>query len=52
MTEEEYFSLLNRLVKGAQYLENPLIKPEDYEKGMRIYDAIAKQILKHKGLIQ
>lgn len=49
MSEEEYFELLNRLVKGAEYLSNPLIKPEDYEKGLKIYDAIEEKIMRYKG---
>jgi len=43
-TEEEYFALLERIVKGAEYLENPLIKPEDYQKGMRLYDQLCEQV--------
>lgn len=32
--------LLERIVRGAEYLENPLIKPEDYERGMKLYDEL------------
>ncbi|SDW64238.1 hypothetical protein SAMN05444487_10515 [Marininema mesophilum] len=32
MTDGEYNQLLARAVKGAVYLDNPLIKPEDREK--------------------
>ena len=40
--DEEYFKILKRIVNGADYLENPLIKPEDYEKGMKLYDELCK----------
>lgn len=43
-TEGEYFTLLERIVKGAEYLDNPLIKPEDKEKGMKLYDALCGQV--------
>lgn len=52
MTEEEYFKLLERIIKGAEYLDNPLIKPEDYRKGMKLYDALCEQVLQYKGLIE
>ncbi|WP_164491872.1 hypothetical protein [Staphylospora marina] len=52
MTEAEYLKLLDRIVKGAEYLENPLIKPEDYSRGMRLYDQLVQQLLKYKGLIE
>lgn len=48
MTEEEYNDLLERIVKGAEYLSNPLIKKEDYEKGMKLYDALCEKALKHR----
>jgi hypothetical protein len=38
--DEEYDALLGRIVKGAEYLENPLIKPADYKKGMALYDEL------------
>lgn len=41
--EKEYFALLERIVKGAEYLENPLIKPEDYAKGMRLYNEFCRR---------
>lgn len=43
MTEDEYFKLLERIVKGAEYLENPLITKEDYAKGMRLYDGLCEK---------
>lgn len=51
MTEEEYHETLERIVKGAEYLSNPLIKPEDYEKGMKLYDELCEKILRHNGVI-
>ncbi|GAB7387402.1 hypothetical protein BSNK01_12380 [Bacillaceae bacterium] len=51
MTEQEYFKLLERLVKGADYLDNPLLLPEEYEKGRKLYDEIEEKILRYKGLI-
>lgn len=47
-TDEEYFKLLERLVKGAIYLENPLITEEDHSKGMKLYDAIEAEIEAYK----
>lgn len=41
---EEYRKLLERLANGAEYLENPLIKPEDYAKGKALYDKIEQEI--------
>jgi hypothetical protein len=49
MTDEEYFKLLKRIVKGAEYLENPLIKKEDYEKGMKLYDKLCELVENHKS---
>lgn len=46
-TEEEYFAILERIVKGAEYLENPLIKEEDYEKGMKLYDKLCEQVQRY-----
>lgn len=36
--DDEYFKMLERIVKGAEYLDNPLITKEDYDKGMKIYN--------------
>ena len=38
--DDEYDKLLDRIVKGAEYLDNPIIKPDDYKKGMKLYDAL------------
>lgn len=35
-----YDELLDRLVKGANFLDNPLIKPEVYEAGMKKFERI------------
>jgi hypothetical protein len=43
--DDEYFKLLERVVKGAEYLGNPLIKEEDKEKGMVLYDSLCTQAL-------
>ena len=42
--EKEYFQLLDRLVKGAEYLSNPMITEEDYKKGLALYNKIDKRI--------
>lgn len=42
--DEEYHKVLERIVKGAEYLDNPLIKPEDREKGMQLYDQLCQSI--------
>ena len=46
---EEYEATLKRIVTGAEYLENPLIKPEDYAKGMKLYDQLVEAVLEYKG---
>lgn len=51
MTDKEYNETLKRMVKGAEYLENPLIKRTDYEKGLKLYNELERKILIHKGLI-
>jgi hypothetical protein len=50
MTEENYFSLLERILKGAEYLSNPLIKPGDYERGMKRYDALCERVMRYQGI--
>ncbi|NBI28322.1 hypothetical protein [Chengkuizengella marina] len=44
MTEEEYNKLLERVVKGAEYLSNPMIKEKDYEYGLRVYDTLCEEV--------
>ena len=46
--DEEYDKLLERIVKGAEYLENPLIKPEDFEKGMKLYDELCSTAIEYR----
>lgn len=38
--DDEYNELLARIVKGAEYLENPIIKQKDFERGMKLYDEL------------
>ncbi|MNR93427.1 hypothetical protein D3C72_244820 [compost metagenome] len=42
MTEEEYIALLDRIVKGAEYLDNPMIKPEKKADALRLYDSLCE----------
>jgi hypothetical protein len=49
MTEQEYSKLLARIVKGAEYLSHPLIKPEDVERGMKQFDALCEQVLRYRN---
>ncbi len=44
-SELEYFNLLERIVKGAEYLGNPLIKPEEYERVLPGYDRLCQQAM-------
>lgn len=46
---EQYEAILKRIVNGAEYLENPLIKPEDYAKGMKLYDELVEAVLDYNG---
>lgn len=46
--EQEYEATLKRIVTGAEYLENPLIKPEDFKKGMKLYDQLVESVLVYK----
>lgn len=43
---DEYNALLARIVKGAEYLDNPLIKTDDHAKGMKLYDDLVEQLIK------
>lgn len=47
-TENEYFNLLERIVKGAEYLENPVITETDYAKGMKLYDTLCEQAREYR----
>lgn len=41
---QEYQHLLSRIRRGAEYLDNPLIRPEDYQKGMQLYDLLCSKL--------
>lgn len=45
-SDEEYFKKLDRIVKGAEYIGNPLIKDEDKEKALKLYDELCAEALK------
>lgn len=47
--EDEYNALLARIVKGAEYLENPIIKPQDYKTGMTLYDELCNIADKYRS---
>lgn len=47
--DQEYDQLLARIVKGAEYLENPLIKSEDRNKGMVLYDELCHAAIRYRG---
>lgn len=44
----EYEAVLKRIVNGAEYLENPMIKPEDYEKGIKLYDELVEIAMEYR----
>jgi hypothetical protein len=44
--EKEYSELLERALKGAEYLERTDLTPEQRRKGERLYDAICEKVLK------
>jgi transcriptional accessory protein Tex/SPT6 len=44
----EYEAVLKRIVNGAEYLENPMIKPEDYEKGIKLYDQLVELAIEYR----
>lgn len=43
MSSSEYDELLARIVKGAEYLDNPLINETDHARGMKLYDKLVGQ---------
>ena len=47
-TDEEYNELLSRIVKGAEYLENPIIREEDLKKGMKLYDQLCATAIEYR----
>lgn len=40
--DDEYDLLLVRIVKGAEYVESPIIKKHDFDKGMKLYDELTQ----------
>jgi hypothetical protein len=44
----EYEAVLKRIVNGAEYLENPMIKPEDYAKGIKLYDELVELAMEYR----
>lgn len=48
--EEQYQEYLKRLVKGAEYLDDPLLDEEDYIKGMKLYNELEQKILEYRGV--
>lgn len=40
--DAEYFKVLERIVKGAEYVDNPLIKDEEKAKGAQLYDQLCE----------
>lgn len=49
-SEEQYFEYLERVRKGAEFLDNPLIKPEDYKRGLKRYDDLCQRVLEYRGM--
>lgn len=47
--DDEYNELLARIVKGAEYLENPIIKSQDYKRGMALYDELCNIADKYRA---
>jgi len=41
---QEYQHLLSRIRRGAEYLDNPLLRQEAYEKGMQLYDLLCERL--------
>ena len=42
-TDDDYFALLDRIVKGAYYLARPNIAPQEYDRGIKLYDELCKK---------
>ena len=49
--DKEYNECLERLVNGAEYLDDPLLSEEDYKRGMKLYNELERRILQYRGLI-
>lgn len=45
MEQPPHWDLLMRIVQGAEYLDNPLIRAKEYEKGRRLYDQLCDEYL-------
>lgn len=43
-TDEEYNALLGRLIKGAEYLDSPIIKQKDFNDGLKLYDELERTV--------
>jgi len=43
--EQEYFELLERALKGAEYLERKDLTKEQRRKGELLYDALTEKVL-------
>lgn len=43
--EQEYFELLERALKGAEYLERKDLTKEQRRRGERLYDALTEKVL-------
>jgi hypothetical protein len=42
---DEYHQLLKRIVKGAHYLDNPLISPSERRRWEKLYDQLCQQAI-------
>jgi hypothetical protein len=40
VTEEEYFGLLDRIVKGSRILADPLLDKDEYDRYSKLYDEL------------
>jgi len=49
--DEQYFKLLERIVKGAEYLDNPLIREEDKAKGAKLYDQLCEEARAYRATV-
>lgn len=46
--DEEYMHILDRIVKGARAIENPLTTEEERRRYMRAYDHLCKVALEYR----
>lgn len=46
--DEEYFKILDRIVKGARTIEDPLTTDEEREKYMKAYDHLCRVALEYR----